>query len=133
MNLRKNLFAKEHLTPYVRKTAARKIVSLMYMNGNYNLPAIQFALEYDFDNDQLSGYQKCVLVNIPVSRETALDIRQVFVEIYHDDEQLLAFLNKTLTDRYFKARKPSRISDKKISEAMGVITKANPSFFDDVV
>lgn len=101
MDLEKNLFAKEHLTKAVKICTALKIVSKKFLNGNYNAPAILFALLDDWDNN-LSSIQKSTVSNCYLSKETAHEAMEMFLMIYNDDSLILDFLNKHISERYFR-------------------------------
>lgn len=111
MDLEKNLFAKEHLTPSVRLTTALKVTAKVHCNGNYNLTAIMFALLYNSDgvDKLLTGYQKNAAANISFSEEKCQMIRELFIDVYNNDEMLLEYLNGIITHRsitiYNKKRK----------------------------
>ena len=66
MDLKDYLFAKKEIDSFsVRFVAALKIVSKKYFNGNFNAPAILFALLHDY-NDSLNGYQRNVVSNVTI-------------------------------------------------------------------
>ena len=97
----KDLFAKEHLTKAVRIVTALRIVAKKFFNGNYNAPAILFAFLFDYDSN-LNARQRSCVCNAYLSKEVAHEAMEMFEKIYHDDELLLDYLNKEISDRYFR-------------------------------
>ena len=111
MDIEKRLFAKEHLTYSVRLITALKIVAKKFCSRNFNAPAILFTLVHDFDTDLL-GDQRKVIADIALGREKAHEVKEMFVQMYYDDEILLDYLNKKISDRYFfRAKKRTTTED----------------------
>ena len=103
MDLTKNLFAKKHLDSQgVRFVTALKITAKKMFAGNYNVPAILFALMSDYE-ETLSGYQKNTVSNATLSKESAHLAKEFFLEVYYNEEALLKYLNKEITDRWYRA------------------------------
>lgn len=104
MDVQKKLFAKKDFDAFsVRFIAALKITSKKFFNGNYNAPAILFALLHDYD-DSLNGYQRNVVSNVTLSKETAHLAKEFFVEVFNDTDALLDYLNQEITDRWYRSK-----------------------------
>ena len=115
MDLKDYLFAKKEIDSFsVRFVAALKIVSKKYFNGNFNAPAILFALLHDY-NDSLNGYQRNVVSNVTLSAEKAHLAKEFFIEVFNDEQAILDYLNGTISDRYFKTK---RRTDKNVKTAV---------------
>ncbi len=100
MDIKNRLFAKEHLTYAVRVVTAMKIVSKKFCNRNFNAPAILFTLLNDWETELL-GDQRIGVGNVAFGRKISHEIKEMFVKMYHDDDILLDYLNKKISDRYF--------------------------------
>ena len=120
MDIQKNLFAKNDIDAFsVRFVAALKITSKKFFNGNYNAPAIVFAILHDY-NDSLNGYQRNVVSNVTLSAEKAHLAKEFFIEVFNDEQAILDYLNNTISDRYFKTK---RRTDKGVKTAQEEVNK----------
>ena len=120
MDLKDYLFAKKEIDSFsVRFVAALKIVSKKYFNGNFNAPAILFALLHDY-NDSLNGYQRNVVSNVTLSAEKGHLAKEFFIEVFNDEQAILDYLNGTISDRYFKTK---RRTDKNVKTAQEEVNK----------
>ncbi|WP_374440610.1 hypothetical protein [Epilithonimonas sp.] len=97
----KDLFAKEHLTKAVKIVTALKIVSKKFCNGNYNAPSILFAFLNDYKNE-LNSIQRSAVGNAYLSKDTAHEAMEMFEKIYNDESLILDYLNKDISERYFR-------------------------------
>lgn len=134
MDLQKNLFAKKDIeSNAVRFVAAIKITSKKFMNGNYNVPAILFALLSDYD-EGLTGYQKNVVSHITLSKETAHLAKEMFIDIYNDKEAILDYLNSEISDKWFRMKgKTEKDFSKAHEESTAIIKSAlDTNFFTDL-
>ncbi|MDR2205814.1 MAG: hypothetical protein LBE36_06640 [Flavobacteriaceae bacterium] len=100
MEIEKIVFAKKHLSNLVRFTTALRLTSKTYMHGDFNAAGILFALTDPFDGS-INGYQKNIIAYTYFSEETAYEIREFFIDLYNNDDALLKFLNKRVSERYF--------------------------------
>lgn len=133
MRATKRLFAKEDLTHTVRFITALKITSKRFCHGNFNAPAILFALMHDYpEKGDLTSFQKNAVANISISRETAIKAKDFFYEVYNQDEELADYLNKTISDRFFKPKEvKDRTQDSVTNKIKGILNHPTFNFFED--
>lgn len=120
MDIKKRLFAKEDLSYSVRLITALKIVAKKFCCKNFNTPAILFTLVHDWEND-LMGDQRGVVGDIAFGRERSHEIKEMFVKMYYDDEILLDYLNKKISDRYFVRAKLRKTTESEVNASVKVI------------
>ena len=134
MDLKDYLFAKKEIDSFsVRFVAALKIVSKKYFNGNFNAPAILFALLHDY-NDSLNGYQRNVVSNVTLSKETAHLAKEFFVEVFNNKEAMLDYLNREISDRWYRVKTKPVKSFKTAQEEVNDIVKLalGTGFFNSI-
>ena len=134
MDLKDYLFAKKEIDSFsVRFVAALKIVSKKYFNGNFNAPAILFALLHDY-NDSLNGYQRNVVSNVTLSKETAHLAKEFFIEVFNNKEAMLDYLNKEISDRWYRVKTKPVKSFKTAQEEVNDIVKLalGTGFFNSI-
>ena len=134
MDIQKNLFAKNDIDAFsVRFVAALKITSKKFFNGNYNAPAIVFAILHDY-NDSLNGYQRNVVSNVTLSKETAHLAKEFFVEVFNNKEAMLDYLNKEISDRWYRVKTKPVKSFKTAQEEVNDIVKLalGTGFFNSI-
>lgn len=120
MDIKNRLFAKEHLTYSVRLITALKIVSRKFCSKNFNAPAILFTLIHDWDNNLL-GDQRAVVGDVVFSRDRSHEVKEMFVKMYYDDEILIDYLNKKISDRYFVRAKTRKTTENEVNAAVKII------------
>lgn len=116
MEKKEKYFAKPLSKPE-RFITALRVTSIAYMNKNVNIPSVMFALLYDYEKDERTGYQKNTLCNTSVSKETAYELREYFVKMYEDEDLLIDYLNERVTKNYFGKLKRTH-KDKDETEAL---------------
>lgn len=120
MDIKNRLFAKEDLTYSVRLITALKIVAKKFCCKNFNAPAVLFTLIHDWENDLL-GDQRAVVGDIAFGRERSHEIKEMFVKMYYDDDVLLDYLNKKISDRYFVRAKMRKTTESEVNASVKVI------------
>ena len=134
MDLQENLFAKKDIDSFgVRFVAALKITSKKFFNGNFNAPAILFAVLSDYD-DTLNGYQRNVVSAVTLSKDNAHLAKEMFIDVFNDTDSMLKYLNKEISDRWYRMkRKPEKTFNDAQKEVESIIKVAmGGNFFNNI-
>ena len=90
--------------------------------GNYNTHAIVFAILLVY-NVSLNGYQRNVVSNVTLSKETAHLAKEFFVEVFNNKEAMLDYLNREISDRWYRVKTKPVKSFKTAQEEVNDIVK----------
>ena len=135
MDLQKNLFAKKDIenSYSIRNTVALKIASKKFFNGNFNAPAILFAVTHDY-NDGLTGYQRNAISAVTLSKETAHLAKEFYLDVFYDIDSMVKYLNKEISDRWYRMkRKPEKTFNDAQKEVESIIKVAmGGNFFNNI-
>ncbi|MDY3326701.1 hypothetical protein PG299_02595 [Riemerella anatipestifer] len=116
-------FAKEQLTPAIRFIAALKATSKRFMptkGHSWSAPAILFGLMNSLEDypTMLPARQKNIIAGTSFSKETEAEMRYWFLQAYNDEEFLLAFLNKQVSDASMRMYFRESDTDEEVSKKM---------------
>lgn len=116
-------FAKEDLTPAVRFVAALKATSKRFMptkGHSWSAPAILFGLMSSLEDypKLLPSRQKNVIAGTSFARKTEEEMRHWFLQAYQDEEFLLAFLNREISDASMRMYFRKTNTDEETSKMM---------------
>lgn len=126
MGLKKSLFAKP-LPKLVKLMTALRITSKTYCRGRFNLPSVFFALNHNYD-EGLTTHQMNAIGGTSYSRKTAYEMREFFIDIYNDEQLILDFLNKEISERYFSKLKEKAYTEQETDVLINVIFDDNDMF-----
>lgn len=129
VDIKNKLFAKEDLLPEIRLVTALKIVSKKFCHRNFNAPAILFTLLWDFEIEMASD-MRMIISDLAFSREKSHEIKEMFIKMYNDDDILLDYLNKKISDRFFvRAKKKETTEDEANASVKAIINNGFLSTF----